>query len=150
MSSRLPSNVVRPSWNDVFMAIAHTLSKRGTCPRLQVGSVLIDKQHHIIATGYNGAPRSSTHCSDGGCDLVGDRCVRTVHAEVNALIQAGRHAENSTLYSTYFPCDRCWPIIANAQVKKVFYKEGFGNYFNTHEQACEAMLIKYGIVTERL
>ena len=102
----------RISWDDYFMEIAGVVAKRSTCLRRQVGAVLV-KDKHILATGYNGAPKGLKHCSDTGCmrqDIPsGERheLCRAIHAEQNAIVQAARHGvkiDSCTLYCTLAPC----------------------------------------------
>jgi dCMP deaminase len=112
----------RPSFDEIWVDVAQTISKRGTCPRRQVGAVLVDEWNDIVSTGYNGSPRGLPHCSDVGC-LLDDtgRCKRTAHAEANAIIQAGKEAENGTLYVTDFPCSECANLIIQGRLKRVVY-----------------------------
>ncbi len=111
------------------MAIAHLVNKRSTCPRKSVGAVLVrDKQ--IISTGYNGAPRGHKHCTEIGCELVNNHCLRVVHAEQNAIAQAaakGFATEHSTLYVTTYPCNICLKIAINAGVKELVYDEEYAD-----------------------
>jgi dCMP deaminase len=77
---------MRPGWDEYFMQIAHTVSSRATCPRAAVGCVLM-RDHRILTTGYNGAPRGVAHCTEVGCTLVNEHCLRATHAEANAVVQ---------------------------------------------------------------
>lgn len=101
----------RPSWDDTFMLIANVWSWRATCPRRSVGCVLVSRDHRILSTGYNGAPRGLPHCAEDGCVLDGlGRCTRAVHAEANAIFQASRQGTNllgSMVYCTDRPCINC-------------------------------------------
>lgn len=115
----------RPSIDSVAMATAITWAKRSTCMKKQVGAVILDPHGRIVSTGYNGAPHGMTHCEEHGCllDERGD-CVRSVHAEVNAILRARpEDVEGSVLYTTHFPCDRCAPIISQAGIEAVYYLE---------------------------
>lgn len=125
----------RKSWDEYFLDIASLVSSRSTCLRRKVGAVLV-KDNHILATGYNGAPRGLEHCLDRGCIREqnnipsGERheFCRGIHAEQNAIIQAAVHGvsiEGSTLYCTNFPCSLCSKMIINAKVKKIIYVEGY-------------------------
>lgn len=122
----------RPSWDEYFMDIANLVSSRSTCIRRQVGAVLV-RDKHIIATGYNGAPRGVTHCLDIGCLREkmnipsGERheICRGTHAEQNAIIQAALHGVStlgSTLYCTHQPCILCAKMLINAGVEKVVFQ----------------------------
>ena len=81
---------MRPGWDEYFMQIARTVSTRATCPRASVGCVLM-RAHRILTTGYNGAPRGVAHCTEVGCTLVGEHCLRATHAEANAVVQGALH-----------------------------------------------------------
>lgn len=110
--------------DEYFMEIAKLVALRGTCPRKQVGAVLV-KDKKIISTGYNGAPRGMKHCSEVGCLIENNHCQRAVHAEQNALLQAGPDADGSTLYCTTLPCVICFKLLIQAGVKKIFYKDDY-------------------------
>ena len=126
----------RPSWDHYFMDMAKLTSQRSTCLRRQVGAVIIQDKH-IIATGYNGAPRHVAHCDErGGCLREkmnvpsGERhelCM-ALHAEQNAIIQAatlGQSIEGGTMYITHQPCAICAKMIINAGIRKIIVNEGY-------------------------
>jgi len=119
----------RPSWDKYFMKITHLVAERSTCLRRQVGAIIVIKKR-IISTGYNGAPKGLNHCLDIGClreELKipsGERqeLCRGVHAEQNAIIQAGGGGvdmEGATMYCTDSPCSTCSKMIINAGIKKL-------------------------------
>jgi dCMP deaminase len=116
----------RPAWNDYFMSIAYLVSTRATCNRKHVGAVLV-KENRIIATGYNGSPAGLPHCDDVGHEIKNiegrDSCIRTLHAESNAIDFAGLEAEDCTLFTTVIPCYDCAKRIVNAKIRRVFYDE---------------------------
>lgn len=117
----------RPSWDDYFINIAFTVAERSTCDRAHVGAVIV-RDRRILTTGYNGAPAGLPHCDDVGHLMVDGHCVRTLHAEQNAIIQAALHGVNiagSTIYVTHQPCLTCAKMIINAGVRHVVYA---GNY----------------------
>jgi len=121
----------RPSWDEYFMSIAFEVAKRSTCPRLQVGAILV-RDRRILTTGYNGAPAGTKHCTEVGCKMVGEHCIRTVHAEQNAIIQAALHGistEGSAMYSTHEPCQLCCKIAINAGVKRIVYGKDYPDEF---------------------
>lgn len=114
---------VRKDWHNYFMDVAHVVSTRATCDRKHVGAVLV-KDKQIIATGYNGSIPGAEHCDDVGHLMEHDHCVRTVHAEVNAIAQAAKNGaptKDATLYCNTFPCWPCFKVIASAGVKAVIY-----------------------------
>jgi dCMP deaminase len=118
---------MRPGWDEYFMQIARTVATRATCPRLSVGAVLV-REHRILTTGYNGAPRGVAHCTEAGCMLVNDHCVRATHAEANAIVQGALHGVSlagSTAYCTHQPCVNCSKLLISAGVLKIIYDVGY-------------------------
>ena len=79
----------RISWDEYFMAQSHLLSLRSTCSRLSVGATIV-KDKRIIAGGYNGSIKGDEHCIDVGCKVIEGHCVRTIHAEINAILQCSK------------------------------------------------------------
>jgi dCMP deaminase len=75
----------RPSWDTYFQDIARAVAQRSSCPRAQVGAVVVNEQRRIVATGYNGARAGHDNCLEVGCFLVDNHCKRAIHAEVNAI-----------------------------------------------------------------
>ena len=132
----------RPTWDQYFMSIAELTAKRSTCLRRNVGAVIVHSKH-IIATGYNGAPRGIAHCAErGGClrqELgipSGERheLCRALHAEQNAIIQAavfGHSIEGATIYITHAPCVICSKMIINAGIQKIFVGADYPDEFAT-------------------
>ncbi len=125
----------RPGWDEYFIGIARLVSRRSTCLRRAVGTILV-KDRRILTTGYNGAPSGLKHCYDLGClreELnvpSGERAelCRGLHAEQNAIIQAAYHGvpiRGSILYSTTLPCSICVKMLINAGIEKVIYLEGY-------------------------
>jgi dCMP deaminase len=113
------------SWNRYFMNLAVQAATRSTCPRKHVGAVIV-RDRTILSTGYNGSIRGAPHCTEVGCLIENNHCVRTVHAEANALVQAARHGvllEGAEIYVTASPCFNCFKLIANAGVRVVYYGE---------------------------
>ncbi len=117
---------MRPAWDDYFMSIAFLVATRATCDRKKVGAVLV-KNHRIVATGYNGSPAGLPHCDDVGHELkqIEGRksCIRTLHAESNAIDFAGQDAQGCMLFTTVVPCYDCAKRIINAKITRVFYEE---------------------------
>lgn len=126
----------RPDWDEYFMQMAELTAKRSTCLRRQVGAVIV-KDKHIIATGYNGAPKGLPHCEElGGClrEKLGvpsgerHELCRALHAEQNAIIQAATLAqsiEGATIYVTHQPCIICAKMIINAGIQRVVIRSGY-------------------------
>lgn len=119
----------RISWDQYFMAQAHIAALRSTCTRLMVGAVIV-RENRIIASGYNGSVKDSTHCIDEGCNIVDGHCVRTVHAEANALLQCAKFGvptNGTEMYVTHYPCLFCCKQIIQAGVEKVYYANDYKN-----------------------
>src|SRR5579862_5454038 len=118
---------MRPGWDEYFMQIALTVATRATCPRAAVGCVLV-REHRILTTGYNGAPRGVAHCTEVGCTLVNDHCMRATHAEANAVVQGALHGvslEGATAYCTHQPCVNCSKLLISAGTLKIVFDEAY-------------------------
>ena len=123
-------NSQRPSWDSYFMAIAGVVSERATCDRGRAGCV-IAKDKHILTTGYAGSPTGIAHCDDVGHEMhtvtktdgtQSQHCVRTTHAEQNAIVQAARAGIallGATLYCNMTPCYTCAKLIISAGIVSV-------------------------------
>lgn len=116
----------RQSWDDYFMSVARTIATRSTCDRKYVGAVIV-RDKVILSTGYNGSIRGLPHCDwDAGHMMEDGHCVRTVHAEVNAIAQAAMNGvaiKDSILYTTASPCWPCFKVIANCGIKRIVFGE---------------------------
>lgn len=127
----------RPSWDEYFLNLAQMVKKRSNCLRMAVGVVIV-KDKHIIATGYNGTPAGIKNCNEGGCERClqrqrnvlkenerKDLCI-CVHAEQNALLQSAYHGvstKGAIMYLTTAPCLACAKHIINAGIATVTYKK---------------------------
>lgn len=125
----------RPSWQKYFMEMAKLASKRSTCLRRHVGAVLV-RENQILSTGYNGTPKNIRHCAEVGCLRQQNNVpsgekhelCRGVHAEQNAIIQAGINGSStkgSVLYCTHQPCSICAKLIINAEIKTVYIADSY-------------------------
>ena len=115
----------RVSWDEYCMNIARVSSSRATCHRKFVGAVIV-RDKTILSTGYNGSIRGLPHCSDVGHMMVEGHCVATIHAEMNAIIQAARNGvriEGAIIYITASPCWNCFKALANAGIERICYGE---------------------------
>src|SRR5262249_34242445 len=115
----------RASWDEYFMNIAREVAPRSTCARKYVGAVIV-RDKSILATGYNGSIRGLPHCDEAGHLMEDGHCVRTVHAEANAIVHAARHGvgiDRATIYVTASPCWSCFRLIANAGIGRVVFGE---------------------------
>lgn len=98
----------RLAWDEYFAAQALLIANRSTCKRAKVGAILV-KDNKVISTGYNGSVSGTEHCIDHECLVIEGHCVRTLHAEVNAILQGAERGvpKGFTAYVTHFPCLNC-------------------------------------------
>lgn len=127
---------MRPSWDDYFLGLVDEVATRATCDRGKSGSVVV-RDKRIICTGYVGSPSGMPHCDDAGHDfkqVIDDdgttrqHCVRTVHAEQNAIVQAARYGlqlEGTTLYCSMEPCRVCAMLIASTGISRVVARKRY-------------------------
>ncbi|MTH52494.1 ComE operon protein 2 [Bacillus mangrovi] len=120
----------RISWDQYFMAQSHLLALRSTCTRLSVGATIV-REKRMIAGGYNGSIAGGEHCIDSGCYVIDGHCVRTIHAEMNAILQCAKFGvptEGAEIYVTHFPCLQCCKAIIQAGIRSVFYSADYKNH----------------------
>jgi dCMP deaminase len=120
----------RISWDQYFMAQSHLLALRSTCTRLSVGAMIV-RDKRMIAGGYNGSVSGGVHCIDDGCYVIDNHCVRTIHAEMNALLQCAKFGvptEGAEIYVTHFPCIHCSKAIIQSGIKSVYYAQDYKNH----------------------
>ncbi len=146
----------RPSWDMYFLSLADSVASRATCDRGRSGCVIV-KDRQILVTGYVGSPRGLAHCDDVGHLMkkvvhedgrVTQHCMRTVHAEQNAITQAARRGialEGSTLYCRMTPCRTCCMLIINCGIERVVCER---KYHAAGES--EAMFEEAGVKLEYL
>jgi dCMP deaminase len=120
----------RPSWDEYFMEIARTVAKRATCDRGKSGCVIV-RDRQILVSGYVGSPKGLPHCDEVGHlfkkvlhddGSITNHCMRTVHAEQNAICQAaklGISLNEATLYCKMTPCRTCAMLIINCGIRRV-------------------------------
>jgi dCMP deaminase len=114
---------MRPDWDSYFLKIAYAVSERSTCDRAFVGCVLV-LEKRILTTGFNGSPTGQLHCDEAGHLMVDGHCIRTIHAETNAIIQAALHGvstKGATCYVTHLPCINCTKALINAGIVRLVY-----------------------------
>jgi dCMP deaminase len=127
----------RPVWDAYFIEIVKVAASRSTCLRRSVGALLV-KDNRILASGYNGVPKSLPHCDKVGCLREklkvpsGERheICRGLHAEQNAIIQAALYGvpiSGSTLYCTNKPCSICTKMLINAEIERIVYLEDYSD-----------------------
>jgi len=126
----------RPSWDEYFIEISRTVAKRATCDRGRSGCVIV-KDKHILVTGYVGSPKGIPHCDEVGHQFkktihedgnITQHCVRTAHAEQNAICHAaklGIPLEGSTLYCKMTPCHVCAKMIINSGIIRVVAEKDY-------------------------
>jgi len=115
----------RVSWETYFMNIAVEVATRSTCDRKHVGAVIV-KDKTILSTGYNGSIKGLPHCDDAGHEMVDGHCIRTTHAEANAIVQSAKNGvkiNHAEIYITASPCYNCFKLIANAGIKSIYFLE---------------------------
>lgn len=120
---------MRPTWDNYFMDMARMAATRSTCDRAQIGCVLV-RDNRILTSGYNGSVSGLNHCDDVGHLMDNGHCVRTLHAEQNAIIQAAMHGiaiKGATAYVTHFPCTLCAKMLINVGVWRVVYLHDYAN-----------------------
>ncbi len=127
----------RPTWDEYFLMLAKLAATRSTCLAFPVGAVIV-KDKQILATGYNGSPSGSVHCTAQGycypgltsCDASKAMPSRAVHAEANAIAQAAKHGistEGASIYVTLEPCLSCLKLIISAGIREVLYETPFNS-----------------------
>ncbi len=126
----MTTGYVRPSWDDYFLEVANAISKRATCDRGRSGCV-IARDRRILVTGYVGSPAGLPHCDEAGHKFkqtihedghITQHCIRTVHAEQNAICQAAKFGipiDGATLYCRMTPCITCSMLIINCGIVRV-------------------------------
>ena len=126
----------RLSWDEYFLTITRQVAERSTCTRAKVGAVIV-RDKSILATGYNGSPSGTPHCSEVGCLVVesktpeGDteqNCFRTIHAEMNAIAQAAKNGtsiEGASVYITHSPCFHCLKTLVNTGIRAIYFEKPY-------------------------
>ena len=148
------SKHVRPAWDEYFMEVMEAISKRATCDRGKSGCVIV-RNKQILVTGYVGSPAGLDHCDEVGHQFkkmlnedgsVSEHCVRTVHAEQNAICQAaklGVSIDGATVYCRMTPCRVCAMLLINCGIKRIMCERKY------HAGAeSEEMFKKVGIKIE--
>ena len=119
---------MRKSWDEYFMEITQLVAQRSTCDRAFVGCVLVNSDHRIVSTGYNGTASGNHHCIDVGHRMRDGHCIATIHAEMNALLYCAKEgipAKGSICYVTHFPCLNCTKALIQAGISAIYYHEAY-------------------------
>jgi dCMP deaminase len=146
MSKITKQKIKRPDWDEYFLKLAMLASERSTCPRMHCGCMLV-KDKNVIATGYNGSIPGDEHCDDVGCLVENDHCIRTNHAEMNALTQSakwGHPVKGATAYCTNMACTVCAKALISAGIKRVVVFSEF------HDTLAVDFYKKAGVKIEKL
>ncbi|MCU0670175.1 MAG: deaminase [Myxococcota bacterium] len=145
----------RPSWDEYFLDVAQMVASRSNCVKRHVGAV-IARDKRIISTGYNGTPRGTRNCNEGGCPRCNgfaesgtrlDECLCS-HGEENAIVQAAYHGvavRGGTIYTTFFPCLFCTKLIINAGILEVVYDAAYAL-----DTRAESLLHEANVVVRRV
>lgn len=110
------------------MQITEIVASRSTCDRAFVGCVLVNKDHRIVSTGYNGSVAGNPHCDDVGHTMRDGHCIATIHAEMNALLYCAKEGiptKDTVCYVTHFPCLNCTKALIQAGIREVVYKNAY-------------------------
>ena len=119
---------MRKSWDEYFMEITQLVAQRSTCDRAFVGCVLVNSDHRIVSTGYNGTASGNPHCIDVGHRMRDGHCIANIHAEMNALLYCAKEgipAKGSICYVTHFPCLNCTKALIQAGISAIYYHEAY-------------------------
>jgi dCMP deaminase len=140
---------IRPSWDEYFSHLANLVGERGTCDRGHCGA-LVTKDRRIVSTGYAGSPSGTVHCDEVGHEIdtvinkdgsESKHCIRTTHAEQNAICQAARFGialDGGTIYTKMAPCYACAKMIINAGIKRVVCSQDYQSSARSKEIFKEA------------
>ncbi len=150
----------RPSWDEYFLKITEMVASRGSCDRGRTGCV-ITRDRRIVSTGYVGAPSGLPHCDEVGHEIhtvihedgtQSDHCIRTTHAEQNAICEAARMGialEGGTLYCKMAPCYACAKMIINAGIKRVVCAKDYHASARSKDVFKEAG-IEFSLISEEI
>ena len=126
----------RLEWDRYFLKICRVVAERSTCTRARVGAVIV-RDRMILATGYNGSPAGHPHCTEAGCLVVKslspegqeeENCIRTIHAEINAIAQAAKNGvtiKGADIYITHSPCMHCLKVLLNTGIQRICYEKEY-------------------------
>lgn len=145
---KLLKEVQRPSWDEYFMNIAKVVASRSNCMKRKVAAIIV-RDKRVISTGYNGTPRGTRNCNEGGCPRCNslaasgtalDECLCS-HGEENAIVQGSYHGvslKDAIIYTTFAPCLQCSKMIINSGIREVIYNMDYplnDSAFQLFEQA---------------
>src|SRR6516162_1826047 len=128
---KLLKEIQRPSWDEYFMDIAKVVASRSNCMKRKVAAIIV-RDKRVVSTGYNGTPRGTRNCNEGGCPRCNnlatsgtalDECLCS-HGEENAIVQASYHGvslKDAIIYTTFAPCLQCTKMIINSGIREVIF-----------------------------
>lgn len=128
---QLLKEIQRPDWDEYFMNIAKVVASRSNCMKRKVAAIIV-KDKRVISTGYNGTPRGTRNCNEGGCPRCNNLAVSGTnleeclcsHGEENAIVQASYHGvslKEAIIYTTFAPCLMCAKMIINSGIREVIF-----------------------------
>ncbi|MBU2052471.1 cytidine/deoxycytidylate deaminase family protein [Patescibacteria group bacterium] len=132
-NQQTPRTDARKSWDRYFFDIAILASERATCDRLHAGCVLV-RNRQIISTGYNGSLSGEAHCDNAGHLLLDNHCIRTIHAEINAIASAARngsYTQGCTAYVTHYSCYSCIKAMIAAGINRILFDKTYTSALKT-------------------
>jgi dCMP deaminase len=148
LSLQIIQEVSRPGWDEYFMNIAKVVASRSNCMKRKVAALIV-RDKRVVSTGYNGTPRGTRNCNEGGCPRCNnmavsgtalDECLCS-HGEENAIVQASFHGvsvKGAVIYSTFAPCLMCAKMIINSGIQEVVYNMDYplnGSAFKLFSEA---------------
>lgn len=143
----------RPTRTSTFLKLALVISKRSTCRRASVGCLIIDSDNQVLSMGYNGSPPGYSHCLDHGCIKIDGHCIRTLHAEMNALSRVDGFHPESVGFCTHAPCITCLKVGLVKGVYTWYYLHDYADslrtefirWYNSDIQGAGSELLLYQI-----
>lgn len=119
-------------WETFYLKLSQSVSERSPCERLQVGCVLT-RDNRVVSIGYNGSLSKHDHCDNQRTCLVQGQCIRTLHAEQNALIFANQPCKGCVAYVTHAPCVTCYKLFHQAGIIRIHWLTDYHKAFHTFD-----------------
>ena len=132
-------------WDTRMLAVASEVAGWSKDPSTKVGAVIADGSHRIVGQGFNGLPRG---VRDDPAVLADrdEKLRRTIHAEVNAVLLAGRSVAGCTIYVTHPPCARCAAVLIQVGIARVVATDrALGSHWAAELASSERMLREAGV-----
>jgi dCMP deaminase len=125
---------MRKTWDQYFIELANHVSTRSTCNRKNVGCIIV-KDNNILATGYNGSLTKDQHCDETNHLIIDGHCIRTIHAERNAIFQAAKNGvclKDAIAYVNVEPCWECFKSLVSSGIINIYYQSDYPNSNNVY------------------